>query len=148
MFANLIYYLLIGVISVALMFIVALLVFNFDMRGNWLTLAVYIILGIITMFGFGLAIGGWARNENQSAALTNLVAFPLMFLSGVFFPRFLMPEWLQGITGFLPLTPIIDGLRMIMTEGATFMQLGPELALMGAWMVVIYAVAIKVFRWE
>ena len=59
-----------------------------------------------------------------------------------------MPEWLQGITGFLPLTPIIDGLRMIMTEGATFMQLGPELALMGAWMVVIYAVAIKVFRWE
>ena len=88
------------------------------------------------------------ENENQSAALTNLVAFPLMFLSGVFFPRFLMPEWLQGITGFLPLTPIIDGLRMIMTEGASLLQLGPELALMGAWMVIIYTVAIKVFRWE
>lgn len=147
-FANLIYYLLVGVISVALMFIVASLVFNFEMRGNWLALVVYIILGIITMFGFGLAIGGWSKNENQSAALTNLVAFPLMFLSGVFFPRFLMPEWLQGITGFLPLTPIIDGLRMIMTEGKGLIELGPELAIMGAWIIVIYAVAIKVFRWE
>ncbi|HBO64931.1 TPA: hypothetical protein DD425_03145 [Candidatus Saccharibacteria bacterium] len=147
-FANMIYYLLIGIISVVLMFVVAMMVFNFEMRGDWAALTVYIILGIITMFGFGLAIGGWAKNENQSAALTNLVAFPLMFLSGVFFPRFLMPEWLQGITGFLPLTPIIDGLRMIMTEGASLLQLGPELALMGAWMVIIYTVAIKVFRWE
>ena len=143
-----IYYLLIGIISVVLMFVVAMMVFNFEMRGDWAALTVYIILGIITMFGFGLAIGGWAKNENQSAALTNLVAFPLMFLSGVFFPRFLMPEWLQGITGFLPLTPIIDGLRMIMTEGASLLQLGSELALMGAWMVIIYTVAIKVFRWE
>jgi ABC-2 type transport system permease protein len=147
-FANMIYYLLVGLISVALMYVVAMLVFNFDMRGNWFDLAVYIVLGIITMFGFGLAIGGWARNENQSAALTNIVAFPLMFLSGVFFPRFLMPEWLQGITGFLPLTPIIDGLRMIMTEAKTLLDLGPELALIGVWLVVIYAIAIKIFRWE
>lgn len=147
-FANLLYYLLVGVISVALMFIVAMLVFNFEMRGNWLALSIYIVLGIITMFGFGLAIGGWAKNENQSAALTNLVAFPLMFLSGVFFPRFLMPEWLQGITGFLPLTPIIDGLRMIMTEGKALIDLGPELAIMGAWIVIIYTIAIRVFRWE
>lgn len=147
-FANMIYYLLIGIVSVALMFAVATWVFNFDMRGNWLDLSIFIILGIITMFGFGLAIGGWAKNENQSAALTNLVAFPLMFLSGVFFPRFLMPEWLQGITGYLPLTPIIDGIRMITTEGARLIALGPELALMGVWIVVIYAIAIRVFRWE
>ena len=147
-FANMLYYLLIGVVSVTLMFVVASFVFDFNMRGDWFNLAVFIVLGIITMFGFGLAIGGWARNENQSAALTNIVAFPLMFLSGVFFPRFLMPEWLQGITGFLPLTPIIDGLRMIMTEGKTLLALGPELALIAIWGVVIYTIAIKVFRWE
>lgn len=147
-FANMLYYLLIGVVSVALMFVVASFVFDFNMRGDWFNLAVFIVLSIVTMFGFGLAIGGWAKNENQSAALTNIVAFPLMFLSGVFFPRFLMPEWLQGITGFLPLTPIVDGLRMIMTEAKTLLDLGPELAIMGVWAVVVYAVAIKVFRWE
>ena len=147
-FANMIYYFLIGLVSVALMFIVAMLVFGFQMNGNWLELFVFITLGILTMFGFGLAIGGWAKNENQSAALTNIVSFPLMFLSGVFFPRFLMPEWLQGITGFLPLTPIIDGLRMIMTEAKSLVDLGPELAIMGVWIVVIYFIAIKAFRWE
>lgn len=147
-FANLIYYMLIGILSVALMFIVATFVFDFTMRGNWFYLATFIVLGIITMFGFGLTIGGWARNENQSAALTNIVALPMMFLSGVFFPRFLMPEWAQAITTFLPLTPIVDGLRMIMTEGKTLFDLGGELAIIGIWAVVVYAIAIKVFRWE
>lgn len=147
-FANMIYYMLIGIVSVALMFVVSIWVFKFEMSGSWLDLSIFTILGILTMFGFGLAIGGWAKNENQSAALTNIVSFPLMFLSGVFFPRFLMPDWLQGITGYLPLTPIIDGLRMIMTESKTLFDLGPELALMGAWMVVVYAIAIRVFRWE
>ncbi len=147
-FANMIYYFSIGIVSVALMFAVAMLVFDFQMRGNWLELFVFISLGILTMFGFGLAIGGWAKNENQSAALTNIVSFPLMFLSGVFFPRFLMPEWLQGITGYLPLTPIIDGLRMIMTESKSLIDLAPQLGLMAVWVIVVYFIAIKAFRWE
>ncbi|MFZ2126081.1 MAG: ABC transporter permease [Candidatus Microsaccharimonas sp.] len=147
-FANMIYYLLVGLISVVLMFVVAYFIFGFEMRGSWFSLVPFIILGIVSMFGFGLAIGGWAKNENQSAALTNIVALPMMFLSGVFFPRFLMPEWLQGITGYLPLTPIVDGLRMIMTEGKTLLDLGPELAIIGVWTVVVYVVAIRVFRWE
>lgn len=147
-FANMVFYMFVGIISVILMYLVAIFVFDFSMQGNWFELSLYIVLGILTMFGFGLAIGGWAKNENQSAALTNVVSFPMMFLSGVFFPRFMMPEWLQGITGYLPLTPIIDGLRMIMTESKHLIDLVPELALMGIWMVVIYTVAIRVFRWE
>lgn len=147
-FANMIHYLLIGLVSVVLMIIVALLVFHFDMRGDYLTLGLFVVLGIVMMFGFGLAIGGWAKNENQSAALSNLVSFPLMFLSGVFFPRYLMPVWLQDITAYLPLTPVIDGLRMIMTEGKTILELGPQIGLIGIWIVVIYFIAIRVFRWE
>lgn len=141
-------YLLIGLASVAVMFIVGLVVFDFNMRGDYLNLGIFTIISILLMFGFGLAIGGWAKNENQSAPLSNLVAFPLMFLSGVFFPRFLMPEWLQGITHYLPLSPIIDGLRLIMTEGQTLLQLGPQLLIIAVWIVVIYGVAIKFFRWE
>lgn len=147
-FANMIYYTLVGVISLVLMFAVAMIFFDFNMRGDWFNLTLVVLLGIITMFGFGLAIGGWAKNENQSAALTNIVALPMMFLSGVFFPRFLMPEWLQGITGFLPLSPIIDGMRMIMTEGKTVLDLGMEIGIIAIWIVVVYAIAIKVFRWE
>jgi ABC-2 type transport system permease protein len=141
-------YLVIGLASVALMFVVGLVVFGFNMRGDYLNLILFSVISILLMFGFGLAIGGWAKNENQSAPLSNLIAFPLMFLSGVFFPRFLMPDWLQSITYYLPLSPIVDGLRLIMTEGQTILQLGPQLLVIGVWTVVIYAAAIKLFRWE
>ncbi len=141
-------YLLIGLLTVVVMFTVATLLFDFNMRGNYLTLVIFSLLGIFSLFGFGMSIGGWAKNENQSAPLSNLVAFPMMFLTGVFFPTYLMPEWLQAISRFLPLTPIIDGIRMIITENASLFALGPQLAIIGAWTVLIYAVAFKVFRWE
>ena len=71
-----------------------------------------------------------------------------MFLSGVFFPVFLMPEWLQDIVKWLPLTPIVDGIRLIITENASLASLLPELGLIAVWIVGIYALAFKVFRWE
>lgn len=146
--ANVLNYLLIGLISIAIMVVAGILIFDFTMRGNYLDFTVFSIFGIIMMFGFGLAIGGWAKNPNQSAPLTNIVAFPLMFLSGVFFPRFLMPEWLQSITAYLPLSPIVDGMRGITAEGKALLDLGPELAMMAVWTIVIYILAVKIFRWE
>lgn len=141
-------YLLLGLLSLGLMVVVALFVFDFNMRGSYLTLVPFLIAGIVCMFGFGLAIGGWAKNENQSAPLSNLIAFPMMFLSGVFFPIFLMPQWLQNIVQYLPLTPIVDGIRLIVTENATLFSLGPELGIIAIWTIVIYAVGFKLFRWE
>jgi ABC-2 type transport system permease protein len=122
--------------------------FHFKIVGNYFELALFIMLGILTIFGIGLAIGGWAKNENQAAPLANIVVFPMLFLSGTFFPRFAMPEWLQHITAFWPLTPIIDGIRMIATEGKHLTDIGPQLGLIGIWAVIIYAIAFRVFRWE
>jgi ABC-2 type transport system permease protein len=146
--ANVLSNAVVGLMAVAVMFVVALTVFDLNMRGDYFSLAFIAILGTVVLFGVGLAAGGWAKNENQAAPLGNLVAFPMMFLSGVFFPRFLMPDWLQTVSGFLPLTPLIDGFRLIITEGKTLLELGPELAMLGIWLVVIYAIAFKVFRWE
>jgi len=72
----------------------------------------------------------------------------MMFLSGTFFPRFLMPQWLQSFTAYFPLTPVIDGARLIATEGKGLLQLGPQLGIMAVWMVVVYFVAFRVFRWN
>ncbi len=140
--------LIIGALSIAIMFVVAILVFHLKVVGNWLELSVFLMLGVITILGIGLALGGWAQNERQAAPLSNIIVFPMMFLSGTFFPRFLMPEWLQNISGFLPLTPIIDGIRLIATEGAHLWQIGPQIGLTLVWMAVIYVIAFRVFRWE
>jgi len=138
----------VGLLAVTLMFVVAVLLFDVSMRGDYLSLILLTILGTMVLFGVGLAAGGWAKNENQAAPLANLVAFPMMFLSGVFFPRFLMPEWLQTVSNFFPLTPLIDGLRLIITEGKTLLELGPEIAMLMGWLVLIYLIAFRVFRWE
>lgn len=138
----------VGILAAALMFVTALLFFNLNMRGDYLSLTAIIMLGVIMLFGIGLAIGGWAKNENQAAPLAQLATIPMMFLSGVFFPTYLMPEFLQGITRFIPLTPIIDSIRLIITEGRTLLDLGPQLLIVAVWTVMIYIVAFKVFRWE
>lgn len=138
----------VGIMSVSAMFIVSLLVFDLHMQGDYISLALMVVLGVTVLFGIGLAVGGWAKNENQAAPLANLVSFPMMFLSGTFFPRYAMPEWLQKVSDFLPLTPVIDGIRLIVTEGKTILDLGPQVGLLLIWAVIIYFIAFKVFRWE
>lgn len=139
---------IIGLVSIMVMFVVAISIFHLKVTGNYLELGLFLVFSIILILGIGLAIGGWASNERQAAPLSNIVTFPMMFLSGTFFPRFLMPEWLQNISGFLPLTPVIDGIRYIVTEGYHFTQLIPQLGMMAVWTVIIYLVAFKVFKWE
>lgn len=138
----------IGLLSLTIMFAVAVLLFDLNVVGNYLELILFLVLGIICILGIGLALGGWAKNERQAAPLSNIIVFPMMFLSGTFFPRFLMPEWLQTISEFLPLTPVIDGIRLIATEGAHLVDVMPQLGLIALWTVVIYAIAFRVFRWE
>jgi len=137
-----------GLMSIAAMFIVAILVFHLKVVGNYFELAIFLAYGIVMILGIGLALGGWAKNERQAAPLGNIIVFPMMFLTGVFFPRFLMPHVLQNITTFMPLTPIIDGARLIATEGKSLIDLGPQLGIMTAWLIIVYIIAFRVFRWE
>lgn len=146
--ANVLSQSIIGVLSVGLMMLVSILFFDLKITGNLLELAVFVILGIIMIFGIGLAIGGWARNEREAAPIGNLMSFPMMFLTGAFFPRYLMPEWLQKISDYIPLTPVIDGIRLILNEGKSLLEIGPQLGLVVAWLLVIYIISFRVFRWE
>jgi len=134
--------------SAAMMLVVGMSVFHFNMRGDWLLAVPFITLAALLMVGFGLLIGGWAKNENQSAPLGNLVAFPMMFLSGTFFPSFMFPEWLRTLSQFIPMTPVTDGLRLIMTEHASLGEVLPYAGAISLWMLVVYVAAIKLFRWE
>lgn len=143
-----IHYTIVSLLSAAMMLVVGMSVFHFNMRGDWLLAVPFITLAALLMVGFGLLIGGWAKNENQSAPLGNLVAFPMMFLSGTFFPSFMFPEWLRTLSQFIPMTPVTDGLRLIMTEHASLAEVLPYAGAIGLWMLVVYIAAIKLFRWE
>lgn len=146
--ATAIVYTLIALVSAAIMIIVGMLAFQFTLRGDWLVFVPFLVLSAVMMVGFGLVIGAWAKNENQSAPLSNLVSFPMMFLSGAFFPAFLFPEWLKMVSQFIPMTSVVDGFRLIMTEHANFAEVAPQFSVVLLCIGVVYVLAIKLFRWE
>lgn len=137
-----------GIVGIAVQFLVAIQVFHLKIYGDYPEIILFTVFSIFMILGIGLAIGGWAKNERQAAPLSNIVVFPMLFLSGTFFPRFLMPHWLQAITTYLPLTPVIDGIRQLTTEGRHLWQIGPQLGLITIWFIIVYAIAFRVFRWE
>ena len=139
---------LVGLVAVGLMFVAGILIFGFQMRGDYLNFLLFSIISLVCLLGFGTFIASWARDSNQAAPLANLISFPMMFLSGIFFPVYLMPDWLQQITAFIPLTAIVDGLRLILTEGMTIFGLGFQLLVIAVWSLVLYALAARSFRWE
>jgi ABC-2 type transport system permease protein len=130
------------------MIYIAVILFDFTLRGDIFSFMTIAIMGIILFLGFGYAIAGWAKDGNQAAPLSNIIFFPMMFLSGTFFPREAFPEWLIPATEFMPLTYVADALRDIANNGATIFDVGPELLGIVVWTIITYIVAIRVFRWE
>lgn len=105
-------------------------------------------LGLIVFMGFGFIISGIAKNESTVPPLSNIITLPQFLLSGTFFSTAAFPGWLQHISDILPLTYLNNAMRKVAFEGAGLNQVGHELLILGIWFVVVYAVAVKTFRWE
>jgi ABC-2 type transport system permease protein len=135
-------------LNIIIMVVIGIVMFGFTVRGDLMEFILFGVLSAIMFLGMGFAIAGWAKDEDQAAPISNIIFFPMMFLSGTFFPRELFPDWLKPVTDFMPLTYVGDGLREIANNGAHIWDLGPQLAGVAAWTVIIYLIAIKIFRWE
>ncbi len=139
---------MLSMIQVALLLGLGVAFFNVKFAGDIISLMIMVFLGSVVFLGFGFAIAGWARDEMQAAPVAQLIQFPMLFLSGIFFPREGLPEWLQHVTAFFPLTYLADGMRKIATEGATIFQVGHEVLGLTVWGIIVYFIAVRVFRWE
>ncbi len=116
--------------------------------GSWLSLSAFAVLGGALFISIGLVISGWAKNEDTAAPVANVISLPMMFLSGVFFPTSVMPDWVQTVSQFLPLTYLADGLRAVALDGASLTSQWAPLVGLGAWTVAMFALAARLFRWE
>lgn len=141
-------YAVVAILAVILMTVIAILAFGLEMKGSWWDFAGFSLLAIIMFLAFGLMVGGWAKNSTQADIYGQIIFIASLAFSGLWFPRALLPEWLQEVTSYLPLTPVVDGIRSIVTEGAALMSLGMEVMIVVAWMVVVTLVGVKTFRWE
>lgn len=141
-------FLVVCIIAIALMTLTAKFVFNMEMRGSWFDFGIFALLGSIVMIALGVMVGGWAKNTTQSDIYGQIIFISSLAFSGLWVPRALMPEWLQGITAYMPLTPLIEGIGRIVTEGAGLASLGFQLAVLVGWFLVAFVVGMKTFRWE
>jgi ABC-2 type transport system permease protein len=138
----------IGSIMAIAMTVLAIVLFGMDIKGGIANYVVFALLGLVLMLGLGLAIGGIAKNTTQAEVIGQVVFFASLALGGVWLPTALMPEILQGVSALMPLTPVVEGLRQIVAEGAGLVDLYPLLAVMIGWIIVVYIVGFKTFRWE
>ncbi len=127
---------------------VAVILFDVHLAGNLAAILLLALLGGGVFVSMGFAVSGWARSEEVAAPLANVVALPMMFLSGVFFPRSAMPDVLEAITSYLPLTYLIDAMRNVATDGEVIWSQGWNILGLAVWLALSFLVAMRLFRWE
>ena len=138
--------LLLSLVQAALILAVGVYLFGARVYGNVAWLFVLATLANLIFLNIGFAVAGRASNPDAAQGIGNAVALPMMFLSGVFFPTDTLPEVMQQIVRYLPLTPLIEAMRKISIEGLSITDTGPQLLLLAAWVVISFAVASRAFR--
>ncbi|MBO9203615.1 MULTISPECIES: ABC transporter permease [Niastella] len=115
---------------------------------TFLELLVLSFLGVTVFMGFGFIISSVAKNQNVIPIYANLFMFPQYFLSGTFFPKGLLPESMQVIINYLPLTALNDAMRKVSFEGMHLLGVGKEITILIVWCLLAYSILIRIFRWE
>jgi ABC transporter DrrB family efflux protein len=121
---------------------------NFTMNGSYLDLLLVTILGIVCLISLGLVFAARFRSEELANGLMNLLTFPMIVLSGVFFSLEGAPTYLKDVAQALPLTHLVDAARRIMLDGAGLAQVAPDLYALGGMTVLFLGVAAWLFKWE
>jgi ABC-2 type transport system permease protein len=124
------------------------LAFGVPVRGGVGLLAATCLVGALAFGGIGLLVASRARTIEAVSGLLNLVMLPMWVLSGVFFSAANFPAPMQPIIQALPLTALNDALRAVMLEAAGVDAIAHEIAILSAWGVVAFAIALRIFRWR
>ncbi len=136
------------IIEVALLIGFAALVFGVPLRGPPLLLAGLCLLSALAFASLGLLLSARPRTVEGVSGLMNVVMLPMWIFSGVFFSSSRFPDSVQPLIRALPLTAVIDALRATMLRGAGARELLPELAVITAWLLGSFVLAVRLFRWR
>ena len=121
---------------------------HFQMRGSYVNLFLISLLGSICLISLGLLVSARLSSEELAGGILNLLTWPMMLLSGVWFSLEGTNPVVQKIAQFLPLTHLVDGARAIMTEGAGLLDIAPHLAVLALMTAVFLSIGSFIFRWE
>ena len=128
--------------------IIGNLVFKVTITGSPFLILGTVILGAIVFISLGYLLVTFAKTEESAQGVIQLVQFPMMFLSGIFFPVEIMPAFLKPVISALPLTYLGDVLRYVMVGLPSTYGMLTDLTVLSCWLIVTLVLAIKLFKWE
>jgi ABC-2 type transport system permease protein len=144
--SNILYQFILAVISTTAMLLVSYAVFNVSLQLNaWLL--VFILLDVFAFAGIGMMLTRVAKDAESATAAANAIMFPMMFLSGSFFPLEMMPGFLQTFARTLPLYYVNEGLRasMVIVDHMTALRYA---GIIGVFAAVAFVLGILTTQWE
>lgn len=150
------YYLISFLLSRILMLVVEVgvlvgfgtLFFHVPVRGSLLVLSILCVLSSLAFCALGLLLASRVKTIEAASGLMNVVMMPMWIASGVFFSSQKFPGLMQPFIKMLPLTAVIDALRANMLQGANLSQMMPQVGIILFWLVICFALALKLFRWR
>jgi ABC-2 type transport system permease protein len=125
--------------------------FGFTLVHGWVTfleMAILSLWGLIVFMGAGFVVSNLAKTESVIPLFANILTLPQFLLSGTFFRIDVFPDWLQKFCRLLPLTQLNEAMRNISFEGAHLTDCWRQMGVLTLWGIAIYAIAVKVFKWE
>jgi ABC-2 type transport system permease protein len=146
--SNILMRLLIAVVQTVIIVAVGALAFDVQMSGNPLLVAALVVLGSMCFIALGYVIASFTKTEDAANGLTSIVQFPMMFLSGTFFPIDAFPDALRVVARIIPLTYLSDGLRQVMVGGTPFVPLWVCFAILAGFLAICFAISARFFRWS
>lgn len=135
-----------GLLQGTIILVLATVLFHVAIQGSILLVFGLLLLGVFSFVGLGIVITSFAKDQETAQMMMMTLMFPMMFLSGVFFPIQQMPWYMQDISKVLPLTYASQALRKVMVLGAGIPDITTELTVMIVFGVIMTAIAVPVFR--
>jgi ABC-2 type transport system permease protein len=135
-----------GLLQGVLILVLASILFGVSIQGSILLVFGLLLLGVFSFVGLGVVLTSFAKDQETAMMVMMTLMFPMMFLSGVFFPVQQMPWYMQDISKALPLTYAADALRKVMVLGAGIPEITTELVVLIAFGIVMIAIAVPVFK--
>lgn len=135
-----------GLLQGVIILILAAGLFGVTINGSILLVFALLLLGVFSFVGLGIVITSFAKDQETAQMAMMTLMFPMMFLSGVFFPIQQMPWYMQDISKVLPLTYASQALRKVMVLGAGIPDITTELTVLIVFGVIMTAIAVPVFR--
>ncbi len=123
------------------------LILDTRMDGSYLTLLLVAVVGCISMVSLGLLIAARVTSEELAGGLLNMISWPMMILSGVWFSLEGAGPAVQGLAQVLPLTHILDSARAVMLDGATLLDIAPSMIMLTLLSLAFLAFGAFYFRW-